>query len=207
MVLKCYICFATAALIGEPLMYVKHKTMKIFPSFFFGICLLTLLACKEEPAVQLEEASPEVTTFYFIRHAEKDRTNPGDPDPELNQKGLGRAMHWAEILDAVDLNAIYSTDYERTRMTAAPVAVKQDITVQYYDPKTLDTGAFLAENRGKNVLVVGHSNTTPELVNRLLGEDRFPSMEDHDNGSLFIVTLSGSHPSVTRLHFNCNCPE
>lgn len=188
-------------------MYVKHKTMKIFPSFFFGICLLTLLSCQEEPKVTLEAASPEVTTFYLIRHAEKDRTNPEDPDPELNQKGLGRAMHWAEILDEVRIDAIYSTDFERTAMTAAPLAVKQDLTVQFYDPGTLDTGAFLAENLGKNVLVVGHSNSTPELVNRLIGEERFPSMDDQDNGSLFVVTLVGSHPSVTRLHFNCNCPE
>ena len=148
-----------------------------------------------------------VTTFFLIRHAEKDRSNPEDADPELNQRGLGRAMHWAEILSDVDLDAIYSTDYARTSMTAAPTAVKQDITVQYYDPGQWDAAAFKLENKGKNVLVVGHSNTTPDLTNRLLGETRFPAMEDTDNGSLFIVQVVGSQTTATRLNFSCNCPD
>jgi broad specificity phosphatase PhoE len=116
-------------------------------------------------------------------------------------------MHWAEILNEVPLDAIYSTDYERTRMTAAPVSIKQDITVTYYDPSNLDINAFKSETLGKNVLVVGHSNTTPEMVNRLIGEDRFPQMDDTDNGGLFIVTVVGNNSSVSRLQFNCNCPD
>ncbi|MBC2840747.1 histidine phosphatase family protein [Robiginitalea sp. SC105] len=173
------------------------------------LCILFLgLSCKDDAPLQdLDPGPAEVTTFYLIRHAEKDRSNPEDIDPELTQKGLGRAMHWAEILNDVPLDAIYTTDFERTSMTAAPAAVKQDITVQYYDPQTLDVEAFKTENRGGNVLVVGHSNTTPELVNRLLGETRYPAMDDSDNGSLFIVQLVGSRATATRLIFNCNCPD
>ena len=183
--------------------------MKIFPATIFGICLLMVISCKEEPrtADPVEVMSMDVTTFYFIRHAEKDRSNPEDPDPELSQKGLGRAMHWAEIFDDIPLDAIYSTDYARTSMTAAPSAVKQDLTVQYYDPGTMDIEAFRAENLGKSVLVVGHSNTTPDMLNRLMGEDRFGAMDDTDNGSLFILTIIGSEETVSRLHFNCNCPD
>ena len=183
--------------------------MKIFPATIFGICLLILVSCKEEPQTsQVAETSGMVaTTYYFIRHAEKDRSNPEDPDPELSQKGLGRAMHWAEIFNDIPLDAIYSTDYARTSMTAAPSAVKQDLTVQYYDPGTMDLEAFRAENAGKKVLVVGHSNTTPDLVNRLMGEDRYGSMDDSDNGSLFILTTMGSQSTISQLHFNCNCPE
>ena len=71
-----------------------------------------------------------VSTFYFIRHAEKDRTDPNNVDPELNQDGLGRAMRWAEVLDPIPLDAIYSTDFDRTTMTAAPTSVKKDINIQ-----------------------------------------------------------------------------
>jgi broad specificity phosphatase PhoE len=181
--------------------------MKIFPSIIFGICLLMLFSCKEEPVEPVGEITPVISTYYLIRHAEKDRSNPDNPDPELNQKGMGRAMHWAEILEEVSLDAIYSTDYERTRMTAAPVSIKQDISVTYYDPANLDISAFRSETLGKNVLVVGHSNTTPDLVNRLIGEDRFPQMDDDDNGGLFIVTALGTNTSVSRLQFSCNCPE
>ena len=77
----------------------------------------------------------------------------------------------------------------------------------YYDPDILGVETFKAENLGNNVLIVGHSNTTPEMVNRLIGEDLFLGLDDTDNGSLFIVTIVGSESSVVRLHFNCNCPE
>ena len=143
------------------------KTIKLLILAF----LLTIgTSCKEEPKEIIDNSEPIISTYYFIRHAEKDRSDPEDIDPELNQKGLGRAMHWAEILNEVSLDAIYTTDYERTRMTAAPASIKQEITEQYYDPQTLDIEAFQLENLGKNVLVVGHSNSTPDLVNRMLGE-------------------------------------
>lgn len=163
--------------------------------------------CKDTPSESNIEVSPVVSTYYLIRHAEKDRSNPENKDPELNQRGLGRAMHWAEIFEDISLDAIYSTDYARTTMTAAPTAVKKDITVTYYDPDMLGVETFKAENLGKNVLIVGHSNTTPEMVNQLIGQDSYPQMDDTDNGSLFIVTIIGMQRSVARLHFNCNCPE
>lgn len=181
--------------------------MKTFHTLLLGIALLLVGSCKEEAQPVADPGPAEVSTFYFIRHAEKDRSNPDDIDPELTQKGLGRAMHWAEILNEVPLDIVYSTDYQRTEMTAAPTAVKQDINLEYYDPETLDLEQFKIDNAGKNVLVVGHSNTTPSLVNRMIGEERFPALDDTDNGSLFIVKLVGSQPTVTHLKFSCNCPD
>ncbi len=178
---------------------------------FLKLILLTafivLQSCKEEQPKTAAPANNGITTFYFIRHAEKDRTNPNDADPELNQKGLGRAMHWAEILKDANINAIYSTDFARTSMTAAPTSVKNNIDVQYYDPRTLDLEQFKTENLNKNVLVVGHSNTTPEMVNRLLGEDTYPALDDNENGSLFIVKLVNGTATSSKLTFNCNCPR
>lgn len=188
-------------------MYGNLPIMKIFPNLILGICLLMFLGCKDAPTEPEIEVTPVVSTYYLIRHAEKDRSDPDNKDPELNQRGLGRAMHWAEIFQDIPLDAIYSTDYARTTMTAAPVAVKKDLTVMYYDPAMLGPETFKADNLGKNVLIVGHSNSTPELVNLLLGQDRFSGMDDTDNGSLFIVTMVGSESTVARLHFNCNCPE
>jgi broad specificity phosphatase PhoE len=179
------------------------KVLKIL-----SICLLlSLFSCKEDAPVEKQEASSGISTFYFIRHAEKDRTNPEDADPELNQRGLGRAMHWAEILNEVELDAIYSTNFNRTSMTAAPTSVKKNIDVQYYDPRILDIDQFKKDNLNKNVLVVGHSNTTPEFVNLLLGEERYAPIDDDENGTLFIVTIVNGVPSSTRLVFNCNCPD
>ena len=174
--------------------------------FTFFLALLSL-GCKDDPVVENTYMEPEITTFYLIRHAEKDRSNPEDIDPELNQSGLGRAMHWAEILEEVSIDEIYSTDYQRTTMTAAPLAVKKDITLKYYDPDEINVEQFKTSNIGNDVLIIGHSNSTPEFVNKLLGEDKYGPMDDYDNGSLFIVQMVGDEITDMRLHFNCNCPR
>ncbi len=181
--------------------------MKTIQLLIFAFFFVTAISCKDDQKMSDVAVDQEVSTFYFIRHAEKDRTDPQNVDPELNQKGLGRAMHWAEILDGTSLDAIYTTDYERTSMTAAPSAVKQDITVQYYSPGQVDIAQFKSDNLGKNVLVVGHSNTTPDFVNKMIGEEKYAPMDDYDNGSLFIVQLVGEQATDQRLIFNCNCPD
>ncbi len=174
------------------------------------IILTTLIfvSCKDDSKVtQDTNTNGVVSTFYFIRHAEKDRTDPENVDPELNQRGLGRAMHWAEILKDVDLDIIYTTDYERTSMTAAPTAVKKELDVKYYEPQNVNIEQFKKDNLGKNVLVVGHSNTTPDFVNQMIGIDLYYEMDDTDNGSLFIVQIVGQQATSQRLHINCNCPK
>lgn len=175
--------------------------------FLLFIFLSLQLSCKEDSVKEASSDENSVSTFYLIRHAEKNRSNPDDADPELTQKGLGRAMHWAEILDDVELDAIYSTDYNRTSMTAAPTSVKKNIDVQYYDARIVDIAQFKADNLNKNVLVVGHSNTTPEFVNQLIGSEKYTAIDDDENGNLFIVHIVNGVPTVTKLIFNCNCPD
>jgi broad specificity phosphatase PhoE len=180
--------------------------------YIFHIIIVILLlfstSCKDDPKITGNfNTETVVSTFYLIRHAEKDRSDPENVDPELNQAGLGRAMHWAEILRDVPLDAIYTTDFERTAMTAAPTSVKNDITVQYYEPENMNIEQFKADNLGRNVLVIDHSNTTPDLVNQMIGEEKYSEMDDDDNGSLFIVQLVNDKVTSQRLHFNCNCPD
>lgn len=176
---------------------------------FYILFLLVagLTGCKEDQKKMEEPTDVGVSTFYLIRHAEKDRTDTGNTDPELNQKGLGRAMHWAEIFSEIPIDAIYSTDYQRTAMTAAPTSVKKDVDIIYYDPGTVDIEQFKADNLNRNVLVVGHSNTTPEFTNQLIGEDKYYELDDSDNGSLFIVQLTNGIATSQKLNFNCNCPD
>ncbi|WP_299536463.1 histidine phosphatase family protein [Ulvibacterium sp.] len=182
--------------------------MKLLKIVLSLVVLLFFLGCKEDKTASEESYSDYgISTFYFIRHAEKDRSNPDNVDPELTQKGLGRAMHWAEILDDVTLDAIYTTDYERATMTAAPTSVKQDIVVEYYVPEEINIEQFKADNLNKKVLIVGHSNTTPQFVNLMIGEDKYSPMDDYDNGSMYIVQIINGTVTDMRLQFNCNCPE
>ncbi|PWL38655.1 histidine phosphatase family protein [Flagellimonas aquimarina] len=163
------------------------------------IFIVGSISCNDSNKDMENTKEPVVSTFYFIRHAEKDRTDPENNDPELNQDGLGRAIHWAEVFDPIDLDVIYSTNYERTSMTAAPTSVKKDIDVKYYDPKSVDIEAFKTSNEGLNVLVVGHSNSTPNFVNNLLEIEKYEHMDDHDNSSLFIVRIIDGVATDIRL--------
>lgn len=165
-------------------------------------CLLLFvgfLSCNQEAKDKEITKEPTVSTFYLIRHAEKDTSDSKNIDPELIQKGLDRAIRWAEVFDQVPLDAIYSTNYERTLMTAAPTSVKKDIDVQYYDPREIDIEALKSDSEGKNVLIVGHSNTTPDLTNKILGIEKYEPMPEDDNGSLFIIRIIDKKATDIRL--------
>lgn len=177
-------------------------------TLFLFVLVCSVLGCKDKTKdLETQKTEPDISVFYFIRHAEKDRTDPKDVDPELSQDGLGRAMHWAEILNDVPISAVYTTDFRRTAMTAAPIVVKKDLTVTYFDPETLDLEQFKKENLNKAVLVVGHRDTTPEMVNKLVGKDTYPTMDDLDNGSMYVIAIIDGKATASHLSFNCNCPK
>ncbi len=176
-------------------------TLKLHNYFRFFVCtmvLITFFSCEDDAKKIDLDKEPVISTFYLIRHAEKDRSNPENRDPELIQKGLDRAIRWAEVFDPIPLDAIYSTNYERTSMTAAPTSVKKNIDINYYDPN-MDVEAFKLENEGMNVLIVGHSNTTPSMTNSLLGLEKYNQMDDTDNSSLFIVRIIDGQATDIRL--------
>ena len=137
--------------------------------------------------------SDETTTYYLIRHSEKDRNKILERDPNLNQKGQERAKKWAEYFKNIDLDAVYSTKYKRTMQTAKPTAESKKLTIQNYSPRKMYDSIFQIDTKGKSVLVVGHSNTTPFFVNEILGEKKYNDMSDRDNASLYIVTITGNN--------------
>lgn len=169
--------------------------MKNLKTLFFIISLTFItLSCKDDKVV---EKDTTISTFYFIRHAEKDRSNLDDINPELNQDGLGRAMRWAEIFDPITLDVIYTTDHG-TAMTAAPTSIKKDIEVKYYSPEDANIEQFIQDHKGQNVLVIGHSDTTPDFVNKIIGEEKYYTLDDYDNSSFFIVRFIGD--DATDIH-------
>ena len=156
------------------------------------ICIITA-SCKEK--THLNKKS-ETTTFYLIRHAEKDRSNPSEQTPNLTLKGLNRAQNWAKYFDSIPINSIYTTSFNRTKQTIIPVSKLKDITPKIYSPNKIDIQNFIKTNRGKNVLISGHSNTTPEMVNKLINQPKFQDMLDSDNKSLFVVQIIDTEVSV-----------
>jgi 2,3-bisphosphoglycerate-dependent phosphoglycerate mutase len=140
---------------------------------------------------QENTSTNETTTYYFIRHAEKDRSDKTNRNPDLNKLGKKRAKKWAKYFNKINIDAIYSTHYNRTQQTAQPIAKNKKLEVSDYDPRALYSEEFIKATKGKRVLVVGHSNTTPAFVNIILGNKKHKDIDDNDNSKLFLVTISG----------------
>lgn len=170
----------------------------------FFILILTLFSAGENSSdSRMTSRGPqeqkEMSTYYFIRHAEKDLSEPGNRDPKLSEEGEARAKKWAGILKEVEFDLIFSSDYDRTRSTAQAVADSQQKEVEIYDPKKLNDPEFQKKTKGKTVLVVGHSNTNPKFVNLLLKEKKYEDLSEDDYGSLFIVHLAPDGTSSSEL--------
>jgi len=131
------------------------------------------------------------STYYLIRHAEK-VVSKTDRNQELKIVGQARADRWAQVLKNVSLDAVYSTDYNRTRGTAKPTAESQGLEIELYHPIEIDVEQFKADTEGKTVLIVGHSNTIPSFVNKLIGEGKYKDIEENNNANLYIVQISES---------------
>ena len=158
---------------------MKHFTLLIL--FFISTTL---------SFAQDTEKKDTSTTFYFIRHAEKNRTDKKNKNPYLTQKGVLRAAKWSLVFKNVNFDTVYTTDYHRTRQTALPTAEKNDLELYYYNPSEINRKNFLLSNTGKIVLVVGHSNTTPQLVNMLLGTEKYSNIDDKNNANLYVLSVA-----------------
>ena len=133
--------------------------------------------------------SQECSSFYLIRHAEKLRIDKTERNPKLNEKGILRAEKWKEILKNINLDKIYSTDYNRTIETANPTSKSQNIDIIIYSPRNIDFRNFKETNKGKKVLIVGHSNTIPNFVNGLIEKDFYDQIDDLNNSNLYLVNI------------------
>lgn len=146
------------------------------------------------------DTAPEAGLLVVVvRHAEKAQNDPRDPD--LSVAGQVRANALAERLRALRLAAAYTTPYKRTQQTASPSARAQNIEVvaREFSSRDADVDAaalreeLLRDHRGETVLVVGHSNTVPAIVEALSGADADAMPEtEYDRLSLIRVEADGS---------------
>ena len=139
-----------------------------------------------------DDTDSQTTTYYLIRHAEKDRSDATNRNPHLNEKGKQRALKWSNVFENIEFDLVYSTDYFRTKETAQPTAEKNHLEVTLYDPRDLNMKQFLESTKGKTVLIVGHSNTTPTFANAILGKEKYSMIEDDNNANLYIITVTDS---------------
>lgn len=155
---------------------------------FLAIVLGALLtACSSSPA------EPDAT-YYLVRHAEKTKDKK---DPALTDAGGQRALDLAARLKEVPLSKIYSSDYIRTRDTAAPIAGATGLNVVIYDPRDLEGFSQELLKETGHILVVGHSNTTPQLSELLGGDGGSPIVEATEYDRLYILKKQGDRIVTT----------
>ncbi len=160
---------------------------------------------KEQIASEAEENSKKegMTTYFFIRHAEKDLTDKGNKNPELSPEGRERTRKWIDVFRDTHFDLIYSSGYKRTDQTAAPIAKARHLEVTTYDASLLNDKAFQKETKGKNVLIVGHSNTNPRFVNEILEKKIYEDLPESEYGSLYVLHIApDGTKSSSLLYFN-----
>ena len=129
------------------------------------------------------------TTYYIIRHAEKETGN----DPKLTPRGRERAIFWASYFEKEKLDTVYSTDTTRTLQTASPTADNLGLAIKLYKPDKQSSKFLKKESEGKKVLIVGHTTNIPRLANALMGKKMFGRLSLSQFGQLYIITvLSGN---------------
>lgn len=132
---------------------------------------------------------------FMVRHAEKaDHSR----NPNLSKPGKERALMLADVLKNANIDQIHSSDYKRTKATAKPIANNLNKKIQIYNPKKLDKLVTKLKDAGGRHLVVGHSNSTPNLV-KLLGGDSVSKINDdgeYDRLYMLTITKEGTVSSV-----------
>ena len=167
------------------------------------LLIISFISLFSLTAFSQEKSTSNITTYYFVRHAEKETSNPAEQNPHLTETGLKRAENWSAILGNFTFDAVYSTDYYRTIETATPTATKNNLEITIYDPRSIDYAeTFLKDTKGKTVLVVGHSNTTPAFVNAIIQEKKYKNLDEKIYGNLYIVTIIDDKISDTLLSIN-----
>jgi broad specificity phosphatase PhoE len=175
--------------VQSPLRFNHYKKENMhLPSRFLSAVSLTLSMLA--PCAAL--ADPAM--IYLVRHAEKE---PAGKDPELTAQGQGRAQNIATILHKTGIANVFSTPYKRTMQTAQAVAQRSGLQVQAYDPAAPKVLVERVKSLNGVVLVVGHSNTLPELV-RLFGGLPGADIADNEYERLYQLII-GPNGAITTV--------
>ena len=140
-------------------------------------------------------------SIYLVRHAEKQAVKD---DPKLTSCGKLRAKQIASILEHTKIKHVYSTAYQRTMATAAPFAKQQKLAVKQYSPARLSQFSQQLLKQKENALVVGHSNTTPQL-SALLRELTVEDITEKQYRNLYQIQVSDSGKTLTLFTLPLTC--
>ena len=146
-------------------------------------------------------------TVFLVRHAERADGGAGvatpsmtkGTDPELSDAGRARAESLAAMLKDAKIATIIVTEYKRTQQTAVPLATALGVTVTIIKANEPAEVIKAVKTATGNVLIVGHSNTLPDIM-KALGAPAAAAIADNEYDNLFVLTL-GTTTTALRLHY------
>jgi broad specificity phosphatase PhoE len=178
--------------------------MTIFRIFLLLLIAGPFVSCQTSTTSSSVELNDKLnttpTTVFLVRHSEKESGS----DPVLSELGLERNAALESMLSEVKFDAVFSTPFQRTEMTANAICNAQNLELINYDHKDLTGLAkkIQEEYRGQQVLVVGHSNTTPTLCGILDGSNAHEAFDESDYSNLMMVVIPAVGPAkMLRLRF------
>ncbi|MCC2617279.1 histidine phosphatase family protein [Aestuariibacter halophilus] len=156
---------------------------------FVALCAVTLAA------------PVQAADIFMTRHFEK---QANVQDPGLTPTGQQRAIQLATLLSDKELVRVYATDYRRTQQTASPTADSQGLAVTSYDPMNPTALLDSLKDIEGAVLIVGHSNTVPPLIERLTGQRI--EIGESDYGTLYRVSEQQGQRQLTMQEVSVATP-
>jgi phosphohistidine phosphatase SixA len=163
---------------------------------FAALCLLVQVTFPHEAHAQ------NVRTIYLVRHADKVSE---DTDAPLSDAGRERAACLANTLSDAHVQQIFTSELQRTRQTAAPLADKlhlKPVAIPLSQPEKLIEA--IRQSTAANVLVVWHDATLAKVMSAL-GAPEIPPIEHTEYDRFFILTLPGdparSRPTFVALRY------
>jgi broad specificity phosphatase PhoE len=177
-----------------------------------SLILFSLFVCAAlfQQAFAQNDFKPK--TVFLIRHAEKE--DEPRQDPPLKKEGVARSQELARLLSGAGIKAIYTSQFTRTKQTAEPLAMKLGLTSTTISLKsnpsnprliaeesTAEVVNKILQGSGENVLLVGHSNSIPDVI-KMLGGDVVPTIDERKFDDLFVVTVyAKGKAKVTQIKY------
>ncbi len=152
-------------------------------------CLVAALCVSHTSAdTRIVPCEGPVTTIIVVRHA--DRAGSAD---SLSAAGVERANDLAQATKMANLRAIYVTDTRRSRDTATATGAMAHVTPEVYAAREYDelVKRILKDHAGEAVLVVGHSNTVPEII-RAAGGPQVAEIGENEYTGLYVIAVTGT---------------
>ena len=143
---------------------------------------------KDEQEDVVEKKIPKArTAYYFIRHAESNGHR--STNPHLSTLGLKRIKKYAEFFNSKKIDTVFTTNTNRTIETANAIAKTNGTPIIFYDPLKVDYQQFFKEHKNQTYVIVGHSDSTPNFANHIIGRPKYSQMVEENFSDIFEVVI------------------